>query len=148
MNYNNYDWIDSNIAIGNYLSDYNNFNIIVNLDFPNNGVEHHSIDLECSNGKHIYRLGCYDSEEEDMDFFLREMIPELYKYYIMNPNIKILFHCYAGISRSSTLAIAFLCKIRNYSLKDAYENILFRRSIIKPNNGFINCLKNMFNNKK
>jgi protein-tyrosine phosphatase len=140
MNYNNYDWIDYNVAVGDNKSNYSDFDIIVNLDFPNNGVEYHSIDLECINGKHIYRLGCYDSEEEDMEYFLREMMPELYKYYIRNPNIKILFHCYAGISRSSTMAIAFLSIIRKYSLEQSYINVLSRRSIIRPNNGFIKCL--------
>jgi hypothetical protein len=38
-NYNNYDWIDYNFAIGDHKSDYNGFDIIVNLDFPNNRVE-------------------------------------------------------------------------------------------------------------
>jgi hypothetical protein len=50
----NYNWIDHNIAVGNNKSDYRLFDIIINLDCPNNGVEHRSIYLECQHNKHIY----------------------------------------------------------------------------------------------
>ena len=72
---------------------------------------------------------------------LNIIIPDLVSYYRINKNIKILFHCFAGISRSSTMAIAFLCMAKNYSLRDAYSLALSKRSIIKPNNGFIRQLK-------
>jgi dual specificity MAP kinase phosphatase len=65
----------------------------------------------------------------------------LVSFYKINKNIKILFHCHAGISRSSTLAIAFLCMAKNYSLNDAYNLALSKRSIIKPNKGFMIQLK-------
>lgn len=141
MSYANYNWIDENIAIGDYKSDYSDFDIIVNLDFPNNGVDHHSIDMQCvGNIKHIYRIGCYDSEREDMDSLIKTLMPELVSYYIRNNNVKILFHCYAGISRSSTLAIAFLCMAKRYRLWTAYGLAKSKRSIINPNRGFMNCL--------
>lgn len=138
--YCNYNWIDDNIAIGDFQSNYSDFNVIVNLDCPNNGVEHHSIDMQCYNGKHLYRIGCYDSEVEDMDSLIKTLIPEIANYYIKNNNIKILFHCYAGISRSSTMAIAFLCMAKNYNLWRAYGLAKSKRSIINPNKGFMNCL--------
>ena len=141
-NYSNYNWIDENVAIGDCDSDYSDFDIIVNLDCPNNGVSHHSIDMECvkDKGKHIYRIGCYDSEKEDMESLIKTVIPELVSYYVMNNNIKILFHCYAGISRSSTLAISFLCIAKNYPLWFAYKLAKSNRPIINPNRGFMNCL--------
>jgi len=141
----NYNWIDNNIAVGNNRSDYRDFDIIVNLDCPNNGVEHGSIDLECQNDKHIYRIGCYDSENENMEELIREVLPELLKIYTINPKIKILFHCRAGVSRSATLAISFLCASKNYMLSDAYNLVKSKRPIINPNNGFFRCLVKLFN---
>ena len=137
----NYNWIDRNIAIGNYHSDYEKFDIIVNLNYPFNGVNYHDIEKTKVNNKIIYKIGCYDSEDESMYELLRLIIPDLVFYYRINKNIKILFHCYAGISRSSTLAIAFLCMTKCYSLKDCYSLVISKRSIVKPNKGFILQLK-------
>lgn len=133
----NYNWIDNNVAIGNYQSDYKEFDIVVNLNFPYNGVNYHDIDKNRFGNKIVYRIGCYDSENEKMYDLLRTIIPDLLSYYRMNKNIKILFHCYAGISRSSTLAIAFLCMAKNYSLEYAYNLVVSKRSVVKPNNGFM-----------
>ena len=121
MEYNNYNWIDDNIAVGDRRSDYRNFNIIVNLDFDNNGVDHHSIDMKCFNGQHIYKIGCLDSEKEDIQSIIKIIIPEIIKYYNKNRELKILFHCAAGISRSSTMAIAFLCMTKKYTLWQALK---------------------------
>jgi len=144
MQYSNYNWIDDNIAVGDRKSDYSKFNIIVNLDFDNNGVQHHSIDMNCLNGQHIYKIGCLDSEEEDMGSLIKIVIPEIVQYYNRNKHLKILFHCAAGISRSSTMAIAFLCIAKNYSLWQALKLAREKRPIINPNRGFMNSLIRMF----
>lgn len=138
---NNYDWIDENVAIGNGNSIYSEFDIVINLDYPNNNVDHHSIDINYIFGRHIYNIGLYDSPDERMYELLISVMPELVKYYNMNNKIKILFHCFAGISRSSTMAIAFLCKSKGYKLEDAYNLVLSKRSIVRPNDGFIKQLK-------
>jgi protein-tyrosine phosphatase len=111
---NNYNWIDNNVAIGNCDSDYKDFDIIINLNYPYNGVNYHDIEINNKGYKIIYKIGCYDSENEDMYDLLNIIIPDLVSYYRINKNIKILFHCFAGISRSSTVAIAFLCMAKNY----------------------------------
>lgn len=142
MNYmSSYNWIDKNVAIGNHLTPYNEFDVIVNLNFPFNNVEHHSIEINYENGKLVYRIGCYDSEQEEMTDLLSIVIPQLVQMYLINNNIKILFHCYAGISRSSTLAIAFLCMAKGYTLRDAYDLVKRKRPLVNPNRGFINSLK-------
>eukprot|EP01084_Bolivina_argentea_P169719 294181_1 len=49
---------------------------------------------------------------------------------------KVLVHCMLGISRSSTICIAYLMKSKNYSLDDAYLLLKKARPRIKPNAGF------------
>lgn len=142
---NNYDWINENVAIGNHKSSYDEFDVIVNLNYPFNNVSHNEIKKEIIitnfREKLIINVGIYDDEKEDMSGLLDKLIPYLVYLYETNKKIKILFHCYAGISRSSTLAIAFLCKTKNMCLTDALMLAKKNRSIVNPNVGFINSLK-------
>lgn len=48
----------------------------------------------------------------------------------------VLVHCYAGISRSATVCIAFLMRHRDLSLDQAYAVVEVVRKIIYPNEGF------------
>ncbi|KAA8498079.1 Dual specificity protein phosphatase 4 [Porphyridium purpureum] len=52
---------------------------------------------------------------------------------------KVLVHCYAGVSRSATIAIAYLISL-NYTLHAALELARERRSIICPNARFMRAL--------
>lgn len=52
-----------------------------------------------------------------------------------------LVHCRAGISRSASIVIAYLMKIRKWSLNRAMSYVKSRRRIIKPNPGFLLQLK-------
>ncbi|KAJ6216065.1 hypothetical protein RDWZM_010565 [Blomia tropicalis] len=52
----------------------------------------------------------------------------------------VVIHCISGISRSSTLVIAFLMKHRNMSLKDAFDLTRSKRWFIRPNIGFFKQL--------
>ena len=60
-----------------------------------------------------------------------------------NGNIKkkVLVHCQAGISRSSTMIIAYLMKMKGMDFKTAYKYTKQRREIIEPNHGFVKQLK-------
>lgn len=53
---------------------------------------------------------------------------------------KVLVHCSAGISRSSSIIIAYLIQTKQMSLKDAYLYVKERRSVIGPNIGFMRQL--------
>jgi protein-tyrosine phosphatase len=53
----------------------------------------------------------------------------------------VLVHCYAGISRSATVCIAFLMRNRDLSLNQAYAVVEVVRSIIYPNEGFYKQLQ-------
>jgi protein-tyrosine phosphatase/rhodanese-related sulfurtransferase len=49
----------------------------------------------------------------------------------------ILVHCQAGVSRSSSIVIAYLVRHRDMTLKDAHEWVKACRPRIEPNTGFI-----------
>ncbi len=148
-----FTFIDSDVAIGNYKSSYDPFDVIVNLNYPYNNVIHNTVDSTLMiynyNEKILLRVGCNDIPEESENFlkFLEIVIEKLRKIKKINPDAKILFHCYAGISRSSSMAIGYLCKVKGLSLKDSYNMAKSKRPIIRPNDGFIETLKKYCNKK-
>jgi protein-tyrosine phosphatase len=54
---------------------------------------------------------------------------------------KVLVHCHAGISRSSTIILAYLIKHQNMSFEDALAHAQTKRTKINPNPGFRKQLK-------
>lgn len=53
---------------------------------------------------------------------------------------KVLVHCEAGISRSPTICMAYLMKTKQFHLKEAFDYIKQRRSVVSPNFGFMGQL--------
>eukprot|EP01132_Coremiostelium_polycephalum_P010970 gene10970-13440_t len=53
----------------------------------------------------------------------------------------VLVHCFAGMSRSASICIAYMMKKLNISYEDAHGLLLERRPIIYPNSGFVYQLK-------
>jgi len=49
---------------------------------------------------------------------------------------KVLVHCLAGVSRSSSLVMAYLVRYKNFNLMDAYDYVAEKRKIIEPNDAF------------
>ncbi|KAI6184247.1 Dual specificity phosphatase domain containing protein [Aphelenchoides bicaudatus] len=54
---------------------------------------------------------------------------------------RVLIHCNAGVSRSSTLAIAYIMKFQNLRFQDAFDQVKAARPLIHPNDGFLKQLK-------
>ena len=139
----NYSFMDPTFAIGNANSSYDPFNIIVNLDYPSNGVERHTITSELTSDKKlIFRVGIEDSPDEPMGEVLDALVPilmTLVKYHYNKP--RILFHCRAGISRAASVALAYYGKQTRYDLTKAYSQLATRRPVIQPNPGFIAALE-------
>lgn len=54
----------------------------------------------------------------------------------LQQNGKVLVHCGEGISRSSTLVLAYLMIKRNFDVKDAVRTVVAHRNIL-PNQGFL-----------
>ena len=56
-------------------------------------------------------------------------------------NKKILVHCAAGVSRSASFVIAYLMKSRGLSFWEAHNLVKSKRSIVRPNSGFVRQLQ-------
>ena len=54
---------------------------------------------------------------------------------------KVLIHCSAGISRSSSVTIAYLMYKENITFDNALKKVKNERSYCKPNDGFVEQLK-------
>ena len=65
---------------------------------------------------------------------------EFIKQVIAN-NGRVLIHCSAGISRSSTIVLAYLLGIERMNYDDAYTLLKTARPVIRPNIGFVQQLK-------
>lgn len=75
-----YNMITNNIAVGDYTSDYSDFDIIVNIDFPANNVKYNNILIgNTDENKKIYLVGMFDSPTENLTIYLDKLIPELMK---------------------------------------------------------------------
>lgn len=65
-------------------------------------------------------------------------------FSFINQGIKegnVLVHCFAGISRSTTIVIGYLMYKLGSTLEDTFNMIKRKRSIILPNYGFLLQLK-------
>eukprot|EP01041_Mallomonas_annulata_P000726 gene726-1398_t len=60
--------------------------------------------------------------------------------FIQSAKGNVLVHCFAGVSRSASIVLAFLMKINNMSLEDARKFLKSKRRCICPNDGFIKQL--------
>lgn len=138
-----FNMITPTVAIGDKYSSYDSFDVIINLNYPQNGAKQLIETRETPAMKIYYNLIILDSEQEKgvMLSLLRYLIPELSLLHQSNPDLRFLFHCYAGMSRSPTVAIAFLVKNFNMTLDEALLLSVLKRPIILPNSVFVEELK-------
>jgi len=55
---------------------------------------------------------------------------------------RILVHCMAGVSRSATIVIGYLMKIKDMDFQTAFNHVKAKRPSIRPNDGFMQQLQN------
>lgn len=60
---------------------------------------------------------------------------------VRNKNGRILIHCNAGVSRSSTVCIAYLMLNHSLTFDAAFAKVKSKRECIRPNDGFLRQLK-------
>ena len=58
----------------------------------------------------------------------------------LSSNVSVFVHCQMGISRSSTLVMAYLMRYQHLTLHDAYRHTKEKRPKVEPNIGFWNQL--------
>lgn len=136
---NPYHMITDNIAVGSCASNPKDFDIIIDINYPENNVKENDIEVQKKDGKMIIRVGLLDSisKEKESYKYITEIIPILHKYY---SDKKILFHCFSGISRSTCFAVAYLSYINKISINDSYDLVKSKRKFVNINDGFMRSL--------
>jgi len=90
------------------------------------------VELNDGNGFKVHHVKLHDTLEETVHF---ETIFEFIDS--MEPHEKILIHCMAGISRSSTVVIGYLMRNNKWDTKTALTFVTSKRAVVSPNKGFI-----------
>jgi protein-tyrosine phosphatase len=84
------------------------------------------------------QIEIFDSVDDDIQKHFVESTQHMHD--CITKNGKILVHCFAGKSRSSTMVCAYMMKYHNMSRDTALAHIKERRPIICPNMGFMKQL--------
>ncbi|CAL8261344.1 unnamed protein product [Arctogadus glacialis] len=79
-----------------------------------------------------------DSTYFDIDVYFKPAADFIHKA-LKSPDGKVLVHCIMGLSRSSTLVLAYLMIHRHLPLRRALENLVEKRAIY-PNRNFLALL--------
>lgn len=108
------------------------FNAIVSIGSSDELYPHHP-------NVEYFRIRADDLEGQNlMQYF--ERVSDFIDRHIKKEEGKVLVHCFAGISRSATICIAYLMCKHHLSLVAAYMVVRSARSQILPNKGFMKQL--------
>lgn len=84
-------------------------------------------------------LRLLDSKHEDIMCRIYDVIEFIDAALRSSPDNNVLIHCHRGVSRSATLAIAYVMVKHKLSFQAAFDHVKSRRDIVSPNIG-ISCL--------
>ncbi len=127
--YENCHEIIPNLFLGNYL-------IANDIEFLKSlGITHI---LNCSIEHPMYfpnefvylHLPIHDIFSQNILQYLNET------YEFINKSTRVYVHCHAGISRSSSITIAYLMKKYSINFQKALKYVQSIRKIVEPNEGF------------
>jgi atypical dual specificity phosphatase len=82
------------------------------------------------------RLSLLDDPSQQIDIYFKQTNKWIQEKLDRNATTGILVHCYAGISRSSTIVIAYLIQVHDYSFWSALPFVKKKRDCASPNAGF------------
>ncbi|KAI0044791.1 hypothetical protein FA95DRAFT_1680946 [Auriscalpium vulgare] len=92
-----------------------------------------------NDGYQCYRMDILDIESQDLKPHLEDAVE--YIDGALRRGQNVLVHCQQGVSRSAAIVIAYLIRKRGMSYDAATAYVHKRRPCIKPNSGFVRCLK-------
>lgn len=81
-------------------------------------------------------------DEEEADLLTR--LPEAVQFILdalARPSAKVLVHCAAGVSRSTSAVLAFLIATERLDVEPALKDVRARRGVVGPNMGFMRQLE-------
>lgn len=80
-------------------------------------------------------IACLDLPETD----LRSILDECNEFLssVKECGGRVLVHCNAGVSRSTSVVIGYLMLVNRMSFSDAYGLVKLKRSCCRPNDGFL-----------
>jgi protein-tyrosine phosphatase len=116
----------------NFIADHN-IQLIINA-----AEEVHVPDY--ANVNKVINLNWKDSLKQEISFNLLDELIETINEYLHDSK-GVLVNCYAGISRSTTILIAYMMKMYNMKFKKAYWYVIEKRVDVMPNDNFIRILK-------
>jgi hypothetical protein len=133
-----YDMITDTVAIGSYQASYDPFDLVINLDYPENNVKFGEVVCEKKEDAYVIKCGYNDIKGGGLTSdTLKDLLNRIDDYKKESQKYpKILFHCYAGVSRSATVAIAYLAKSENKTTNEMYTLAKEKRPRINPNESF------------
>lgn len=140
-----YHFVTDQVAVGSCSTPYEPFEVIFNLNYPENEARHHDHKVRFQDGRCIVHFGLIDSEE-DAEYMkkvvrlMNELIPSI-------KSKKVLFHCFAGYSRSVTLAAAYLCLSgKCQTVEEGVEMVRSSRKYVGPNAALIEATREVVAN--
>ena len=138
---NSYNEIEPGIYLGGIFPRYDK-NFMKKIDVIIDMIDYHGLNYRppVFDNKLYFNLPLDDSPTENISKYFDNVFKIINKYHF-DEHKNIYIHCMAGISRSSTVLIAYY--MRKYCLpyKQAYELVKSKRNIIEPNRGFVRQLE-------
>lgn len=107
------------------------------------GIEAPSIQQNPDRPVNMHFISCLDLPETKLENVVMAATAIIDAVRHRRPNGIILVHCNAGVSRSSTVCIAYLMKSGMMTFSEAYDCVKSKRECIRPNDGFLKQLKEL-----
>jgi protein-tyrosine phosphatase len=97
--------------------DYDKFDLVINLDFPRNGVkEGEYIDEQLTPKTRLVRIGMKDDEQANIGLYT-DKLSYLIKEYVSQHKL-VLIHSDKGMGRSAVMMSAYLIKQYRFGFSD------------------------------
>lgn len=122
-------------GIGHAQSCHQNYDMILSIINPGD-----KLSFNKNQGNHMI-LEFLDNQESSLLPYLEKA--SLFISKAIKENKKILVHCQQGISRSSSIVIAYLILADKMTFREAFKGVLSKRETIMPNPKFISELRKL-----